>query len=199
MNPAAQIAGFSVFEFNWLPALYAHPARWGALRAFRPAEPRRGDRIVLRVSASLIEAERLAERSAAEVPPWLRLAAEPFRRLAERLGQVVLAERVRQALDRRAVLHSVDLLGPRAREQAYEDARRWPLLAALAGPAEPLPGDRDALAVLGGSVMAAGLETGRSGLRERLLLRFEPGVDPARTLSAPQLDQARDFLNVEAP
>ena len=184
----------SMLELNWLPALYAHPAHWGALAHLRPAQPARSQRIVLRVSAALVAQARLAAQHAAHAPGWLRLQAAPFCALAQRLGQVALAERVRHALDRRAVLLSIELLGPRVREQAYDDARSWPALGVLVGAAEPLPADREALAAVGGCVMAALLEPEQSGLGERLRLRFGPGLVSPRALGAAARTEAQAFL-----
>jgi hypothetical protein len=186
--------GFSMLDWSWLPALYAHPSRWGVLATARPARPARGQRIVLRVSAALIEAEGLGTRSAPDAPRWLRLAPAPFMALAERLGQLMLAERLRQALDRRTVLSAIELLGAAAREQAYDDARHWPGLAAVVDPAEPMPADHEALAALGGGVLAALLESGRSGQRERLLLRFAAGAVTPRRLAEPARADAARFL-----
>jgi hypothetical protein len=177
---AAAPAALTLLELNWVPALYAHPSWWGALTSWRSAAPERGQRLVARVSAGLIAELGLAGRTVQHAPGWSLLTAAPFGTLAQRLGRIALAERVRHALDRRAVLHSLALLGSNSREQAYQDAQNWPALAAVVGAAEPLPADAEALAEVGGSVLAALLPAGAEGQRERLALRFRRGAQAAR-------------------
>ena len=187
----------SLFELNWLPALYAHPQRWGAWAPYRPEALHDAMRLVQRVSGLLLGAQGLWRRSASALAPAQDFVLWPdaaVHAAAQRLGCVAVAGRVRHAIARAEVLHSLALLGPAGRDQALADTAAWPALAALLPPSQPLPRQVADVVLLGAGVMAGLLESRDSGLQDRFVLRFAPGQLDVQTLAPAQAEEAAALL-----
>lgn len=180
-------APLTMLEFNWLPALYAHAHWWGSALALRATAQRADQRIVHSVSARILRCTGLQHAPCAALAGdhFALLPAAPAQSLAYRLGRLLLARRVRQALSRERVLQSLALLGQRGRDEALDDAERWPQLAALGPDAEPLPVSPPAVAELGAQFLCALLPAHEPSLRQRFLLRFAPDTVQPRLLPAP--------------
>jgi hypothetical protein len=186
----------TLFELNWLPALYAQPVWWDAWAPHR-REPVWGlQRLVHRVSDELLRAHRLFERFGDErnTPPWLMWPSAALDAATHRIGRIALAQRVRGALGRAQVLRTIDLLGGAGRDDALADALRWPALSATLHESDALPNSAAEVARLGARVLCGLLDDKSTGLRERLGFRFADAHADPIALSAAQREEAQAWL-----
>jgi hypothetical protein len=186
----------TLFELNWLPALYAQPVWWNAWAPHR-REPVSGlQRLVHRVSDELLRAHRLLERFGDErnTPAWLLWPDAALDAAAHRIGRIALAQRVRGALGRAQVLRTIDLLGGSGRDDALADALRWPALSATLHESHPLPNSTTDVTRLGARVLCGLLDDKKTGLRERLGFRFADAHADPIALSVAQRDEAQACL-----
>ncbi len=184
--PSALIA---VADFLWLPALYAHAGHWRAWGLVRPAQPARGQRLVQRCSRRWLRAAGAgAAPPAAPVPAWVRWPDNALLRLAARVGEALIAPRLRAAIDRASARAGLDLLGAAGRERVLATPLRW---AALAPALPALPAQAEALQGLGAGLLAA-LLGADAGTQARFALRWAP--QPA---APPALDPTQHGLAAE--
>lgn len=195
MNAAASAgampAPIALADFLWLPALHAHAGHWREWGHTRPARPARGQRLVQHCSRRwLLAAGAGAAPPAAAVPGWVRWPDGALAWLGLRLGEVLIAPRLRTAIDRASARAGVALLGAAGRERVLATPLRW---TALAPTLPALPAQRDALLELGAGLLAALLRHD-AGTQARFALRWAPAQAAPPALDAAQFALADELV-----
>ena len=147
----------TLFEFNWLPALYAHGSRMGVWTDWsnnvlvRRPDSRLTHQVSIDMMASWLPSEAPLNRIPAQV--WPLAPNDWVQQLALEVGLAASAQAVRGVMDREAVLRLHSVFGPGVRKRCFDYCDQYAELAAIWPTAEPV-GSVDQVVALGGYLLA---------------------------------------------
>jgi YOP proteins translocation protein K (YscK) len=190
--------GRHLMAFNWLPAAYAHSDWLGDWAGV--LNPRDGAslRTIQRASLSLLDRYNLRERYVRDAGhfAWLLQSHQQLSAVANALAVAMLGGWVKSRLERTEVALQHQLLGTTGRQEALRYAHELKALPNFKREVlwpEP-PVGAQAVLNLGLSCMAALLQDGSTGARERFTLRFPMGAIHPVALTNAQAKEALDVI-----
>lgn len=203
----------TLFEFNWLPALYAHPSRTGAWERLLAEMPMRtsGCRLVHRASRDLLEqwGDTVVPLTRVPVVSWPLAPQQWLNSLAMEVGLACISGTVRSTLARDAVVRLVGIAGTAARRRCFSYAERFRYLSGSAPKDLQVESARQLVGV-GGQVLTAAIDASvilgsdpgdsiestavTQGVRQRVGLRF-PMVTSQVTLVPEAIDEVQGLID----